>query len=156
MKNIYKIFLLFAMIFLMSFSNVYSQKVNFKRTEKWQTINKVDGVSFYYKVAACTDSLNGLSNEMVLLKLENKKNIAVKVEWNLFKYYNGKCINCDTEKNSENYSFITLQPNSAKEGACFDYGVKNLSFLSKMLNFSSNTSELTDFELKNIAVSAIK
>ncbi|MCX7696550.1 MAG: hypothetical protein N2Z72_02515 [Bacteroidales bacterium] len=134
----------------------FAQKVEFDKTEQWKFLLTQNGVTFYYKVAACHDDVNNIHSEYVLLKIENTSDQLVQITWNVLLYYNNTCWNCATQ-NPEYVKTIRLEPGKSVEGKCFEKGDKTLRIFSKFLDYKDRPeSTLTNFKIINIEINPLK
>lgn len=117
----------------------------------WQPVSEKQNVTIQSKKADCNDVANGIYKELILLKIENKNSFPVNISFRKELWYNGNCINCNTNSN-EHIISVSLKPNEILEGNC--KSSKQLQIFSKMLNLKK--SELTRFELKDITVNPVK
>ncbi len=133
-----------SLVFLLFTTSVFAQN-------NWQTVSEKQNVTIQSKKADCNDVANGIHKELILLKFENKNSFPVNISFRKELWYNGNCINCNSNSN-EHIISVTLKPNEILEGNC--KSSKQLQIFSKMLNLKK--SELSHFELKDITVNPVK
>lgn len=114
----------------------------------WTNYYNDDQVQISFKDIQCKDVQNGTDNNYVLLQLENKTNLKLKVSFKKTVWYDGKCQNCKNT-NEEQLTTITLEPFEKMEGSCKSN--KSLRIFSHMNNQLTNT-KLTKFDLDNILI----
>lgn len=123
------------------------------KSAAWQSLLQNQSVEINYKYTDCNLPSEGTHNEYYYLKVINKTDKKLQVEWMEEVWYNGKCSGCGaTDK--ENKRLIILLPGEAKEGACDVSADRNLKIFSKMLNWKL-TRELTNFNLKELKVTIL-
>jgi hypothetical protein len=120
---------------------------------EWQKLISNDFVEISYRYQHCDLPAEGMNNEYVLLRIENKVSSELTVEWDIEYWYNDKCIGC-SENSSENHIIINLLPGETLEGDCTKFRDRSLTILSKMLHIKSS-SVLTDFKLNSLTTSVI-
>jgi len=137
------------LVFILTTSTVFSQDIEFKKSDQWEFMYEIDGVNFYYKATECHDEANGFHREYVLLKLENTNDYAVVVEWDVEMYYFNECFNCGDKLNDEHHRVATIEANQTIEGTCTLGEEKTLKIFSRFLDFDNPKATLTNFKLIN-------
>lgn len=140
------------LVFGLTVGSVFSQDIEFKKSDQWEFMYEIDGVNFYYKATECTDVSQGYFREYVLLKLENTNDFEIVANWDVEMYYNNECFNCGDKLNSEHHKSIAINSNGTVEGTCELYEPKTLKIFSRFLNYESPKSTLTNFKLINITI----
>lgn len=113
-------------------------------------MHSTDVYTIYYKYGVCDKPEQGTNREYVLLKVENKLEEDIRIEWDLALYFGKRCINCDGE-NVEMHANLKVPAKGVLVGDCSDdVPVQNLEIMSRFLNVE-DTSILTDFILNNIS-----
>lgn len=105
------IFFLILYLSLGHFSLAYSQA-------KWNSHYEDKNVKIEYQLADCIDRANDTDFKFYLIRLENKTNHQINVQ-----YYIGESV---TE---ENYKSFVLKPSEVKTGNCNEMGSGLLQFL---------------------------
>jgi len=145
------------LIFIGLFANfpLFSQQVEFEKSDQWKFLLTTGNVNFFYKVAACHDDANSIHSEYVLLKLENISDQPIEISWDVLMYYNNKCWNCNN-LGPEYHKVVQLDPGQTIEGKCFDKD-KTLRIFSKFLDYKDRPeSTLTNFKLINLQTKTLK
>lgn len=93
---------------------------------------------------------SGLDKQYFLVRITNKTQNDVSVNWEMDLFYNGDCKTCGI---GEYQWQIDLAPQGVAEGDCANGSENKLRMFSKFIdaNYSSN-DELTGFQFKNLTV----
>ena len=151
MKKSLILFVLIAIISNFGFSGNPSVNNQAIKPKTWTLLMEKNGIQVFYKYADCNDLKNGVFQEMAYLKLVNTTNLNVSIEWDLKRWYDDKCVNCDSN-NPEHHLSFKLNAGETKSGSCENrFEVRELSIFSKFLNME-NKSVLTKFSLDNFVV----
>lgn len=149
-KNI----LLIVIVALISNMAICKPVVFEKKTDQpkaWTLLINNSGIQVFYKYADCNDVKNGLFQEMVYLKVVNTTNLNVILDWDLKRWLNDDCVNCNTNEKEHHFS-IKLNSGETKSGNCENRGIlRELVIFSKFLNME-NKQKLTKFSLDNFTV----
>ena len=114
----------------------------------WTNYYNDNQVQISFKNFRCLDVQNGTDKNYVLLQVENKTNIKLKISFKKTMWYDGKCQNCNNTGEEQNTT-ITLEPFEKIEGSCKSN--KDLRIFSQMNNQLTDT-KLTKFDLNNILI----
>jgi len=148
----------FVMLAFMTNISIGNQSVNNTEQQKvkneWKLLIEKNGVQVYYIYEDCHDIINGIHQENAVLKFVNTSDKNLTMDWDLKKWYNGSCANCD-KNDAEHHFSIQLNGGETIKGSCETRNTKReLVIFSKFLNME-NKSVLTKFELQNIVVKLI-
>jgi hypothetical protein len=119
------------------------------QTNDWQLYSSVDGVDIFTKLTDC-DAKNIPSQKAYLLKVVNKTEKEVLVEWDKAIWYNDDLLT--TSSDGENHYSVLVKENSNNEGTC-DQPHGPYYIFKDFILYQSET-KLTKFELQNIKVDA--
>lgn len=137
-----KLLLIIGMILAITFS--YSQNITTNYTLQDEQL----GVQIYVKKQQCNDQMNGIFQEIGILKFVNTTDIIFKVSFDLNLWYNDSCYTCDNDE----YSYdIYLYKGELLEGCCFDENCKVLTFFIRFLNYEDKPV-LTKYEVTNLKI----
>ena len=96
----------------------------------------------------CVDRANGTAKQYLCIEVENKLEESIVVTFKREMWFDGKCLNCDSDS-PEYISSLTLEANETIRGACGES--RDLLIFSKMLELKG-VGQLSHFELKNINI----
>ncbi|MCB0754562.1 MAG: hypothetical protein H6603_07000 [Flavobacteriales bacterium] len=96
----------------------------------------------------CVSTKNGTAKQYLNITIENKKPYAVAVSFRKNLWYNGTCINCETQSD-ENLVELRLEGGQSISSNC--EADKQLKIFFKMLELK-NVRQLSHFELRNVQV----
>ena len=132
-------FLIFAIAFL--------PFVSLCGNEEWVKHSETMDFVVYTQRVACDDEYNGLFQDKVLIRIENKRPNAIKVSWDLATWYDQK------EWGYGDLRFeVTIPANGVLEGNCQS---QELSVFAEMRNHA-DVPKLTNFALENVRVTNLK
>ncbi len=121
------------------------------KPKAWTLLMEKSGIQVFYKYADCNDEKNGIFQEMAYLKFVNTTNMNVALDWDLKRWLDDKCVNCDSNNPEHHFSF-KLNAGETKSGTCENRSdFRELSIFSKFLNMQNRTT-LTKFSLENFIV----
>jgi len=112
----------------------------------WQLDKTVNGVQFFYAIAAC----NGKNGDVVFLKMNNKNAYAVEVLWK-------EVFQTQMEKEVESYrgeKKIILQPGETFESDCSNATHKELLIIAQQA-FPTYLATISKFNYKEISVKKV-
>jgi hypothetical protein len=139
---------------LLSFFATSQVSTNFVSTSDlnsfdWVTYAESQDVKVEIKRTDCRVN-SGLDKQYFLVKITNKTQSSVSVNWEMELFYNGSCKTCGID---EYLWQIDLGPNGIAEGDCQVGSLNKLRLFSKFIdaNYSSN-DELTGFQFKNLTI----
>lgn len=151
MKKSVLIIVLLALISNLGFSGNPSVNNQTQKPKTWTLLFEKSGIQVFYKYADCNDVKNGIFQEMAYLKLVNTTNLNVTLDWDLKRWLNDKCVNCESNNPEHHFSF-KLNAGETKSGSCENrFEFRELSVFSKFLNMD-NKATLTKFSLENFIV----
>lgn len=151
--KMFKNYLFFTSITLLMFVSTFTLADGPKakaKSAKWASLTKTNLLAVDYRYEECKLPSQGTDQEIVYLHLKNLTNQSISVSYNLLKYYNGKCLNCDGREEGTAYTF-ELKPKATLQGSCGQNTQNGLCIFSKMLNVEAE-SVLTNFEITNLKV----
>lgn len=149
MKKLFLTRTLFLVLFIVSSISVSAGGVKLKNGN-WNRLSVNSLAIVNYKYVNCDLPSQGTHQEMVYLQFKNLSKKTIVISYDLLKFYNNKCVNC--EENAEGKHFvIELAPGQSLEGACDSKNNQGIKIFSKMLDFEAS-SVLTDFEISNFNV----
>ncbi len=137
---------IFSFFLMLSVSAVQAQ------VEEWTPIieNK-GGLYISRKNVEWQDVRNGLHQEVIVLRLENRSTGTLLVEWDEELYYNDVCRTCG--QSPEYHRTLAIAPGQTIEGELDAMKTgKGLRIFVKALN-RKNSSVLTDYKMANLEVS---
>lgn len=117
-------------------------------TDKYQPYYQSNDVVVEVKKQDCDFPSDGIHQQFLLFKYENKTAETVKIDLHNDFYYNQTCKTCDSPE--YNYSF-ELAPNQTIEATCDLQNPRYMAVFVKQNNFKSS-SQLTSIELTSIQV----
>jgi hypothetical protein len=121
--------------------------VSISGNEEWIKHSETLDFIVFTKRVACDDEYNGLFQDKVLIRIENKRANAVKISWDLGTWYDGK------EWGYGDHRFEVIVP--AKGNLDGDCQSRELSVFAEFRNHS-DLPKLTDFALENVVVTNLK
>ena len=150
MKQLYSLILLGLITAFCSTNALAQGKETAKElsTSEWKSLITHDNVSVDYRFTNC-DLERGMDAQLVLLRINNKNNDDVTVEWDLELFYNDVCKTCGYDEYHRTY---TLKANSSIEGQCTVYDTDQLTLHVKYLVEAYAKEVLTNFKLANVKV----
>lgn len=93
---------------------------------------------------------SGLDKQYFLIKITNKTQNDLSVNWEMELFYNGDCKTCGI---GEYLWKIDLGPQGVAEGICDNGSENKLRMFSKFIDANySNDAELTGFQFRNLTV----
>lgn len=119
----------------------------------WQVLTALPTIGISYKYNECHDNYNGFHREDVFLKMSNVSTLPVKIEYDLVLWYEGVCVNCNTN-NSELHFELDLSAGSERVGDCSDKTAA-LRFMSSLLNTPGEVKKLSNFSIRNLKVTSL-
>lgn len=113
----------------------------------WQTYFDNPNFSIEYKRTDC-DVNSGLDKQYFILKITNKTQNEISLNWEMELFYNDDCKTCGIDEYKWDY---TLGPLASVEGDCAVGAENKLRLFSKFIdaNYSSD-DELTGFQFRNL------
>ncbi len=132
---------------ILSFLFVFSSWIAISQSE-WNEYSSIDGVNIFSKDSDCYPS-DMPSQKVILFKIENTTNTAVKISWNVRVWYNGKESINNVAPEERTVSF-SLDANQTLEGDCA-LTKKNLYLYKQFIEFQ-NAGLLTKYILEDIKV----
>ena len=153
-----KIAFLIVLIIVVSISLQSSAQVNIEvpvdnKITQWQEFYKSDDFRLSYKYADCSDALNDIYHDHILIKAENLTNKQLLVDWNYLLYYDDECISCNIE--DDEYMFrIIFEPFQVFEPDCLSLLLPEQNRLRIFRSFIKDQSKdvLTKLVLGNLTV----
>lgn len=121
------------------------------KTVKWTKIGVNSLALVNYKYMNCYLPSQGTNQEMVYLQLKNLTKKTIVVTYDLLKYYNGECQNCNSQEDTKSFTF-EIAPGALLEGSCDPTNSPGLKIFSRMIDFETSQT-LSDFEIENFKVS---
>ncbi len=124
-----------------------------ERAADWSELTSEKGVTVEYKHSDCSSEKNGIQKESVLLRIENRNEEAVSVEWDQELWYDGDCRTCEVE-NDEHHHRIELDEGEVREGDCSNASPQYLQIFAKFLKPGKGRpdTELTGLKLADLRV----
>lgn len=117
------------------------------QSQEWQSYVENESIRIEIKQERCTSPENGTDNTYVLLKITNKLDQKITVNFHKFLWYNEVCASCVAT--AENLTSVVLNPNESQAGSC--EADKTLKIFQAMHSGFSNRV-LTDFELNDLKI----
>ena len=99
---------------LFSFTSLISITLSASNPTDWETYFENDTVKIEYKYQNC-EYTQQFNSEFVIFKISNLTNNTLSLEWNEQLWYDGNCVNCETDS-EENRKQITILPTSITKG----------------------------------------
>lgn len=118
-------------------------------SHNWQVYTDQSDFKIEYKFQAC-DFNSGLDKELLLLRVSNKTNQQLNLEWHIQLYYGDTCSTCIYP--GEYGRTITVEANSIEEGICTPFTNEPLTIFSKFVDarFAKKSRGLNKFKLANL------
>jgi hypothetical protein len=107
-----------------------------------------EDVSISTEYLDCVSTQNGTAKQYLNITVQNKKNYPIRVSFKKELWYNGTCINCESNSN-EYLTSVEVLPGESISSSCESN--KQLKIFFKMLELK-NVRQLSHFELKDINV----
>lgn len=115
----------------------------------WVTYTENQDVKIELKRTDCYLN-SGLDKQYFLIRITNKTQNDVSVNWEMDLFYNGDCKTCGI---GEYQWQIDLGPQGSTEGVCDNGSENKLRMFSKFIDANySSTDELTGFQFSNLTV----
>lgn len=115
---------------------------------QWQSYFENNQVKIQVKKENCSFPQEGIHQQFLLFKYQNKLSQAIVVDLHNDFYYNDQCSTCGVDE--YNYSF-SIDPNSSLEATCDLLAPGYKTIFVKQTNMNTS-SELTSVELTDIKV----
>lgn len=132
---------LFVLFF--AFSNAFAQN--------WQSHYSQNDIEISTREEMCEKKAEGIKKNYLFLKVENTGSQALSIDYQIQKWYDGKCINCEAS-NQENGTYsIELKANETAVGSCENYRNRSLAVFSSMPNHE-NVRKLTQVKIIPISI----
>ena len=119
--------------------------------KNWILYKSIEGVEIYTQEIDC-HSENIPAQKSIIIKVINRNNQAVKVEWDLSVWYNDEKLNHDVKEGENHYS-TDFTANQTIEGNC-DTPNGAFYIFKDFITYISPT-KLTRFDLENIKITKI-
>lgn len=151
-----KLCLIFTLLCVYRTSDLFSQDKSYmmKKPKDWTLVKELPAANIYYRYQVCDQPSEGTHKEEVYLKVVNKTNNAIKVEWDPELHYGKKCFNCDGE-NTEMHASISLEPKQEVFGECMPNANGPLIIFSRMMSFEYPLT-LSSFVLNAVKITETK
>jgi hypothetical protein len=107
-----------------------------------------DEITISTEFMDCVSTKNGTAKQYLNITIENKKPYPVAVSFRKNLWYNGTCLNCDTQSD-ENLVNVKLEAGERISSNC--EADKQLKIFFKMLELK-NVRQLSGYELKDITI----
>lgn len=120
----------------------------------WKTYINHNLIKIEYKFVDCEQNI-GYDQEFLLLRVKNKSNKEIQIEWRSDQYYNDACLTCSYPAE---YTYrLKLGPNETIEPDCSLETERTLRIFSKFIdpNYTGVHEPLTDFELSNFIITEL-
>jgi uncharacterized protein YcfL len=112
-----KKFLIFSSVLLLSGGAFGQSLVKADQlSSEWTLLGSNEQVNFEISRSECQISTVSKPFDYAFVKITNKTNSEVQVNFQLGSWFNGECVDCETT--AETVRSITLKPNSAQIGDC--------------------------------------
>tara|TARA_B110000003_G_scaffold266224_1_gene292917 strand:- start:728 stop:1174 length:447 start_codon:yes stop_codon:yes gene_type:complete len=139
---------------LFSFTSLVSITLSASNPTDWETYFENDTVKIEYKYQNC-EYTQQFNSEFVIFKISNLTNNTLSLEWNEQLWYDGNCVNCETDS-EENRKQITILPTSITKGICnMNNPLRIFSKFTEKLEDMPGVNKinaLTKFELINLKI----
>jgi hypothetical protein len=153
-----KFTLLIFTIFLLSAGgkNAFSQKnlkIPLDKSNHWSSFYENNKISLSVRYADCSDEANGIFQDYYLLRLENKTDSTVLVDWHYDLYYNDVCKTC-TDADNEFVFRYELSPHEVLEPDCENYMIDEpyqLAIFRSIIN-KPELPQLSGAEISNLTI----
>jgi hypothetical protein len=123
--------------------------LTFSQAENWSLYQSVEGIDIYTQEVECLE--NKLPDQTAyILKVVNKTNKNLTIEWDLAIWYNGKLVT-GSVPSEENHQTVVLEKNEIRIGDCET--PRGALYIIKGFKAASSTTKLTKFEFQNIQIS---
>lgn len=137
-------------LFIISFFSVIAQDVN----TNWIITQSNNKFEISAKKLNCVDASKGISKEYLFLKISNKTNKTITLDYKIEKWYDGVCSNCTA--NAENSPIsISLSAKETTSGTCEDYRNRDLAVFSRMTG-NAKARELSSFKILPLSLNGEK
>ena len=161
MNTIIKILLMVFLVGIISIPTNIKANDNQQDTEisfdqlnkKWVLHSENNGVFIYIKKVNCDNTMNGVYEEIILLKFVNTTTIDMKINWELELWYDNECYTCN-QYDEYKYSTILIG-DELVEGKCKVKENDNMKIFSKFLKYD-DVPQLTKIKLLNISVNPMR
>lgn len=123
--------------------------VNQNHSTSWKTYVNTNQIKIEFKFVECQQNI-GFDKEFMMIRVKNKTNQSIQLEWRSDQYYNDVCLTCAYP---EEYTYqLTLAPNEAIEPDCGMETERKLRLFSRFndVNYQGIEENLTDFQLSNL------
>ena len=151
--------ILYTLIIIIAFSGFSQEEIQSPllsvkdiHSNNWQVYKDVQDFKIEYKFEAC-DFDSGLDEELLLLKITNKTEGNLGIDWFIHLYYGEDCSTCDFP--AEYLRAINLKPNEIIEGDCSMDNNHPLRIFYKFVDpkFANKSKALNKFKLSNLTFS---
>ena len=118
-----------------------------ENANEWKLYLNYDSINVLYKVITCTEEINGATNTLIVLRVENNANNDYQIEW-INRLLSEKNINPTNQTEQEAFRRIEIKKDCVLEGRC------NGSNLRIYIKSSSQVDlfHITKFQLDKMAI----
>lgn len=125
-----------------------------QENSNWNILQHTEQFEIAARKVNCTDASKGISKEYLFLKISNKTNETIALEYKLEKWYDGVCSNCDAGAENGLYK-LEIEANKNMQATCENYRDRKLAVFSKMTG-NTKARKLSNFKFIPLAVNNIK
>ncbi|MCL3781545.1 hypothetical protein EMN47_14230 [Prolixibacteraceae bacterium JC049] len=131
-----------AILFILFSFTLYGQEkveipITHKNNVEWKKFFENEKLTLSVKYADCSDQENGIYQDFYLIRIENKTNQKLLVNWHYDLYYDGKCTSCN-DKDNEFLFRHELKAKEIIEPSCSNYTLNahyKLGILRSVINY---------------------
>ena len=128
---------------------------SFLSAQNWNKHYSENGIEISSQEDLCVKKSEGIEKNYLFLKIKNTNSEAVKLTYQIQKWYDGKCINCGQNNLENGFYTLELNPGETKTGTCEDYRDRKLAVFSSMPN-QSQVRKLTQVQIIPISLNGEK
>lgn len=115
------------------------------RSDEWQLYYFNEDIRIEYQLVQCDPEI-GFDNESVIIRVTNRTDSKMTLEWHMQRYNDGECNTCNYP--DEYHYVIDLAPHSEMTGDCSVYGVNQLKIFAQFIDANyTKGKKLTAFQL---------
>lgn len=116
---------------------------------EWTSYVERSDMSLFYKKSTCIDEQNGISQELILLKVVNHTDHNVSIAFDVALWYDGK--EAEASGSDELKRTFLIAPNDELEGSCGVFTDQSLQLFVRFTD-KEGIPELTAFKIDNITL----
>lgn len=128
--------------------------VQLNHPTNWKTYINNNLVKIEYKFVECAQNI-GYDQEFMMIRVKNKTNQTIQLEWRSDQFYNDVCRTCSYP---DEYTYqLSLSPNEVIEPDCSLETERKLRLFSRFTdsNYNGVEENLSDFQLSNLTINQL-